>query len=617
MYSMRLKSNFTKGTSHNTSSTSFSLGRDLNLASKFSTFSKPICPMTFRTTTLILFALFLSVEIQAQSTGGNPQNSLLPEINPQDIEIRSEFRARFPGLRRQPILGFNPKPRVFRIDPNRMPFMETRDEAVANIAITQLDRPEPPQRSVLRTPDRTTGLLKAGFGNFVTPEAEGYFYHGFNEKNAISGNLNYRSTDGHMDSPELSSFRYVDGDVRFHSKIKEDTKILVGAGFLSDFNRMFNLEPVFQNAIGETAKKDYLGLGGDVSIIKTENALEGWDLKIGGNIFSVDLDAGNTTRTGELNEQMINTSFDKHWAGNRLYETFHIKASASAGNYQYTGVESRQWLDTRASLEYRKLLDFSAHITANAGLAFISDGFSNRIYFTPEVKLRYNLKDAIIVTGKVFGAPELKNAREHHQTNRFLDFKTQLMHSYTSGMYGEIAFQALEGNRIFGGINYELTKDYAFYQRSRPTGGLIQSFEFYEVQYGKANIFEFFGGITQQLVPEKFWFDGRFYARRPKLANAGDIPFEERLGVNGSFSYKPLNKLKITSWAEYVGKRTAPSSTEDLNAFVLFNGGAEYQINNRFGVYVKVLNILGQNYEIWEGYQERPLQAFGGLTLKF
>ncbi len=573
--------------------------------------------MTFRTITLIVFALFLSVEIQAQSTGGNPQNSLLPEINPQDIEIRSEFRARFPGLRRQPILGFNPKPRVFRIDPNRMPFMETRDEAVANIAITQLDRPEPPLRSVLSTPDRTTGLIRAGFGNFVTPEAEGYFYHDLNDKNSFSGNVNYRSSEGHLDAPELSSFRYFDGDIRYHSKVKEDLNYSIGTSFLSDFNRMYNLEPVFQNGIGETAKKDYIGFGGNATITKTENALEGWELTVAGNIFSIDMDAGSTTYTGEINEQVIETNFDKHWAGSRLYETFHVKAFVLAGNYQYTGVESQQWINSNAAIEYRKLLNFSTHVSANAGLAYVSDGLSNRIYFTPEVKLRYNLKDAIIISGRAFGEPTMQTVREHHQTNRFLNFETVLQHSYTSGLFGEIAFQAFEGNRIFGGVSYELTKDYAYYQRTRPSGGLINSFEFYDVEYGKANIFEFFGGITQQLVPQKFWFDARFYARRPKLANNEDIPFKERLGLNTSFSISPVDDIKIVSWAEYIGKRNAPSITDDLNAFVLFNGSVEYQINNRFGVYAKVLNILGQKYEIWEGYQERPLQAFGGLTLKF
>lgn len=573
--------------------------------------------MTFRNTTLILFALLLGVETQAQTTGGNPQNSLLPEINPQDIEIRSEFRARFPGLRRQPILGFNPKPRVFRIDPNRMPFMESRDEAVANIAITQLDRPEPPQRSILRTPSRTTGLVKAGIGNFITPEVEGYFYHGINEKSALSSNVNYRSTDGHLDD-QLSSFRYFDGDLRYNTKVNEKLNVAVGTSFLSDFNRMFDLANTQQALIGETAKKEYLAFGGDLTITSTENALEGWELKLKGNALGIDVLAGNSTLTGEINEQVVDASFSKYWAGNRLYETFQVNGSITGGNYLYTSQGgSQQWIDTRASIEYRKLLDFSTHITANAGLSYISDGFSNRVYFTPELKVRYNLKDALVITGHAFGAPEMKSALDHHQTNRFLNHQTALRHSYTSGIYGEIAFQGLEGNRVFGGISYELTKDYAYYQRQVQYTEPTQRISFYEVNFGKATVFELFGGITQQLVPEKFWFGARFYARRPKLESGGNIPFEERLGVNGSFSYKPISNLKITSWAEYIDKREAPSSTEDLKAFVLLNAGAEYQINNRFGVYAKVLNILGQKYEIWEGYQERPLQAFGGLTFKF
>ncbi len=567
--------------------------------------------------TLILFALLFCVETQAQTAGGNQQNSLLPEINPQDIEIRSEFRARFPGLRRQPILGFNPKPRVFRIDPNRMPFMESRDEAVANIAITQLDRPEPPQRSILRTPSRTTGLVKAGIGNFITPEVEGYFYHGINKKSALSSNVNYRSTDGHLDD-QLSSFRFFDGDLRYNTKVNEKLNVAVGASFLSDFNRMFNLDNTQQALIGETAKKEYLAIGGDLTITNTENALEGWELKLKGNAIGIDVLAGNSTLTGEIKEQVVDASFSKFWAGSRLYETFQVNGSIAGGNYLFTSQGgSQQWIDTRASIEYRKLLDFSTHITANAGFSYISDGFSNRVYFTPELKVRYNLKDALVITGRAFGAPEMNTVHNHHQTNRFLNHQTALQHSYTSGLFGEVAFQGLEGNRIFGGISYELTKNYAYYQRVNQNVGVAQTYSFYEVNFAKANIFEFFGGITQQLVPEKFWFDTRFYARRPKLESGGNIPFEERLGVNGSFSYKPISSLKITSWAEYIDKREAPSSTDDLKAFVLLNAGAEYQINNRFGVYAKVLNILGQKYEIWEGYQERPLQAFGGLTFKF
>jgi len=29
------------------------------------------------------------------------------------------------------------------------------------------------------------------------------------------------------------------------------------------------------------------------------------------------------------------------------------------------------------------------------------------------------------------------------------------------------------------------------------------------------------------------------------------------------------------------------------------------------------VNLLDQNYEVWRGYQERPLQVYGGITFKF
>ncbi len=559
-------------------------------------------------------ALFIWSNTQAQ-TGSNPQNSLLPEINPQDIEIRSEFRARFPGLRRQPILGFNPKPRVFRIDPNRMPFMETRDQAVASIAITQLDRPAPPLKTTLSTPDRTKALLRAGFGNFITPEAELYAFHAFNQTTTASSNINYRSSDGHLDD-QLSSFRFFDGNVGVRKQLNKELSVSGDVGFLSDFNRVFDLAPIFQGGIGETAKKEYLGFGGEVALTQTKNALEGWDLNVGVNALNIDLLAGNT-RSGEVNEQNFNVAFGKYWAGRKLYETFKVEASVSGGNYQYTGINSQQWIDARGGLQYSKMLDFSAHISIKGGLAYVSDGFSSRLYLNPEAKLRYNLRDAVIITGNVWGRPEMNTVYEHHQVNRFLNTQTNLQHSYNSGVSGEIAFQPIEGNRVFGGITYQITKDYAFYSRDAEMQGGNDFFTFYSVNYAKANIFEFYGGITQQLVAEKFWFDAKVYARRPKLSAGGDIPFEERIGLNASLSYKPVDEFTISGWTDYTGKREAPSANEDLKAFVLLNGSAEYQITNRFGVYMKVLNILGQKYELWDGYQERPFQVYGGLTITF
>ncbi len=78
-----------------------------------------------------LVVIFLAVNPVAAQDQQERESSLLPEIDPQDIEIRSQFKARFPGLRRQPILGFDPTPRVYQIDSDRTPFMETQEQVVA------------------------------------------------------------------------------------------------------------------------------------------------------------------------------------------------------------------------------------------------------------------------------------------------------------------------------------------------------------------------------------------------------------------------------------------------------------------------------------------------------
>lgn len=572
--------------------------------------------MTSRILPFLVFFTFIQIELQAQTTGGNPQNSLLPEINPQDIEIRSEFKARFPGLRRQPILGFNPKPRVFQVDPNRMPFMESKSEAVADIAITQLDRPEPPARQIIQTPLRRTAWLRAGIGRFLSPEVEGYFFHGLTPNQALSGNVNFRSSGGHLDD-QLSGFRYFDGDLQYKTKTETGLQLTSSVGLVSDFNRMFDLDPIYQNPannFSETAPKTYLGGVLAFSAEKKQNAFNGWKGHLAATTYSTELDAGTTPLDGTGSEQTLQTQFTRYWPGNNLYETFEVSGKLRTGTYKYTGFNSENWMLASAGGTYRKLINFKMNISATANLVYASDVVSSRLYFSPEIELVYNLKDAITIQGRLAGQPSIQTMQQHHQNNRFLGVQTPLHHSYTSGVYGKVIFQAVEGNQVYGGLNYEIIKNYAWYDRITDTVVGTDYQLFYTVNYNKANIFELYGGITQQFLPEKFWFDVRTYVRAHSL-NGNNIPYEERLGLQGALSFVPINSLTLTAWAEYTGPREAPASNRELDGFVLINSGAEYQINSSLGVYLKMLNMLGQKYELWDGYQERPFQLFGGLIL--
>lgn len=571
--------------------------------------------MYLRFILILIACAFMPTYTLAQSNSSD-QAFLLPEINPQDIEIRSEFRARFPGLRRQPILGFNPIPRVFQVDPYRMPFMESRDEAIASMAITRLDRPGPPERTIIEEPKRRTIFSRAGFGNFTTPEFNGAFFQNFTTKSYFSGNIDYTSSKGHLDS-QLSSFRFLNGNIKLSSKLNKHTQIEANIGGNLDFNRLYDLAPFYQVLIDETALKKYEGLNGGVSFKKIKNALEGSEASFKLHTYTSDIEAGTTNLGGSSNEIYLVGAFKKNWLGNRLYETFGLLGDFKLGNYENSLKNSNNVSNIGIDAEYKKLLNFNLHVSGKVGLRYVSDGISDRIYFSPKIFISYNLKDALFLKGGLSGIPQVKSLLDHFETNRFLNNELILQHNYQSKVFVEAGLQLVEGNRLYGGLDYSSTKDRAYYDRKIETT-MSETYQlFYELKYDKVTEFEFYAGATQQINPQKFWFDIHFYARQPKLENNEDVPYEERIGINSSISYKPTNKLLVTAWADYIGNRKAPSVNEELSAFTLASIHIDYEITDKLGVYTKGLNIFSQKYEIWDGYQERPFQVFGGLILKF
>jgi hypothetical protein len=547
---------------------------------------------------------------------GNTQNSLLPEIDPQDIEIRSEFRARFPGIRRQPILGFNPKPRVFRIDPNRVPFMESDREAVASIALTQLDRPEPPVKSVLEEPSRTNAFVKSGFGSFTTPELEAYVLRRLNNESIASINADYSSSNGHLEDQD-SGFRFFNLNGVYGTKLKGGAKLSAKIGAFSDFNHLFELSNNVPSDNSGTAEKDYQGLNAGFILENNTNELEGWELYMNLSAVDVDLMAQNAALRGNQTEQSIQTGFKKEWAGSKLYDVFSAKIDIKGGNYSTEGIGDTQWISSSATFGYSSLFNYATEIELEGGIAYLSDGFRSKPLLVLNSKLNHTIKEGLNLIGKIYAQPEIESVWEHHQNNRFLNTGSQTQFQYTFGVDGGIEFKPLKTTQIFGSISYKAIDNYSYYTRAQRAFGANTEQTFYTINYSVASKFRMEMGITQQIISDKFWFDGILYAQRPELKRGGDIPFEERLGAEGVFSVKPLDQVTISSWMQYVGERKDGGSpnSQNVEGYLLVNGGVDYKFNEKFGVYLKVLNILGQNYEVWQGYEERPFQIFGGIKV--
>src|SRR5690625_5734953 len=65
----------------------------------------------------------------------------LPDIAPRTVEIRGQLEINFPALERQPLVGFNPPPRIIDLT-NRLPYMEPYRISAAELPASPLQPPE-------------------------------------------------------------------------------------------------------------------------------------------------------------------------------------------------------------------------------------------------------------------------------------------------------------------------------------------------------------------------------------------------------------------------------------------------------------------------------------------
>lgn len=557
--------------------------------------------------TLFFFiTLFSGLSPQAVAQQQDPENSLLPEIDPQDIEIRSQFKARFPGIRRQPILGFDPTPRVYQVDPNRQPFMETQEQVVANLPVSELSRPDPPQYHPLRYSDDIRAYSRLGIGSYASPEATFWGVHRINEKNYIGGDLDFSSSDGHLDN-QPSGFRFFKANTKYATKLDRETSLHFNAGGQSDFHYLYELNN--QTPAVEPQGKNYLGFHFNSELNRFRNTVNGWSIEAGLTYFDVALE--DESLTGDVNETVYNGSFVKRWAGNHVSETVTMKAGVRSGAYGL-GQDQDGWTTLQGGVQYRRLFNYRTQVTGEANIYYTTDITEEKIYFGPLLEVEHSLGEKLKVTGRAEAKPYLKTIQQHHEYNRFITGNNILRHSYQIEASGEASLEYFRGSTLNAGIRYSNIKNYASYEQR----AAVSNSSYYQINYRDATNFKIYAGLTHQLLPERFWISGRIYAQNPKLADDSRTPFQETWGLNSSVHISPIKRITLEGWADYIGKRETGITGEELDGIFLLGTQLNLEITKRFGAYLRGVNLLNDNYQMWQGYTERPIQIYGGVTVK-
>ncbi len=555
----------------------------------------------------------------AQDAPPSDQQSLLPEIDPQDIEIRSQFQARFPGLRRQPILGFNPRPRVFQIDPNRMPFVEDLETVAANLPIGELERPEAPVFRPLGYADPQNGFARLGLGSYVSPEADVFALTRLGERNWVSGNLNYISTNGHL-SDLNSSFRDFDVDINTFTALSHRTKVSANVGVYSGFNHYPGLITENDAPVNIGSRNELFGIRGGVDLKVARTSLSGFEFGLHSHSNRFDIASGLDGYAGVVNDWGVRTRLEYSRLGENIEEVYRLRFRNQTGGNETLMSGMDTYSVSNLSIHYERLFNYQTDVKADLGVAVAIDAVDDfSLYLTPDLSVTHTLFPGLDVKGRLYGKAYQNTLSAVHSENNFIDFMVPLRHSYEAGVLAEVIIEPYRGTRLNGGVSYQNIRNYLYYNRNENDilfegASLVEGY--YQPAFSRANIFRVYGGFTQDVRPDVVWVSADGYWQVPRLTGNEKIPFIESIGLKASVAFRPASEVVIEGWTEYSARRV-DSFGNNMPSFILIGSRFEISLNDKVGVYGKLLNLTNESYELWQGYTERGFQAFAGVTYLF
>src|SRR5699024_2843570 len=145
-----------------------------------------------------------------------------------------------------------------------------------------------------------------------------------------------------------------------------------------------------------------------------------------------------------------------------------------------------------------------------------------------------------------------------------LGVQSQLVHTYAVDVSGKAQIKYYRGSKLQFGARYSNYQDYAYF--TPPTAvmnnntvvpfpiGTTYYNNHYHVNYQDAINLRLLAGLTQQLVPERFWLAAKIYVPHPELSNGEKIPYEEDWGIKASTTTRPIDMISIQGWANFTGK---------------------------------------------------------------
>lgn len=574
----------------------------------------------YRRTISQLFTCSVSLSILLIASGASFAQSaededLLPDIDPQDIEIRGDFTAEFQGLTRQPILGFTPEPRVFQIDPDRMPFIEDEEDVVATISVSDLEEPLSPDAQLIGFPDKGSTFLRAGYGIYDTPYGRLFTEQQITSSTKLRADSRFSSSAGHdLDHP--TSFRSMNLNADVTHREDRD-RIQAGISGYSHFNYTGDAtHPVY---LQDTPPRSESGkFEASLDWQRLYNPYNGW--QIHGDIRNTSLTIDKFTiadfdhhesERRDFGEQALSLHVHRFFEGQVVEEQFLIEGGSEIGLFN-NGIDDQNWNFGWLGFSYSRRFAQVHRVSGGVRAYQTYDPFDDLNFrFYPDFQYSYNPGTRWNL--KLHARGEVKNPglTMIPETNRTTVNVPILRNQRGWDLSGSTSYSWDGGNKIYTNISYQAYDGYPYFRYTPHMSGHQLDF------VNSASILQGTVGYATDIAPRVLSLRTEFTARSTSANGLDRLPYYEPLSARAELYSNPIDNFYLQTALDIRSSRPVQNSDSDISGFVLASVQAEYKLAQWLGIYVQGLNLFNQNYELWQGYEERPLQVLGGLTIRF
>jgi hypothetical protein len=256
------------------------------------------------------------------------------------------------------------------------------------------------------------------------------------------------------------------------------------------------------------------------------------------------------------------------------------------------------------------------------GLNFVSEvGDFSKTNLLPAVTAEFPIVPGYATifggyTGDVMKTSLLELSRE----NPYLNKNTALINAIErSHMYGGVKGNAGSGFGYKVSAHYKKVENMPLFVNNYP------KFQKFDVIYDDAKVFGIEGEISLN-ASDTFTWTGKVLANSYKMDSEEQAWFKPGLEVISNARIS-INKRFIvdgdvhiygdSKGREFVTNPTFEQRTVSLNSFVDLSAGAEYQLKNKIGVYIRANNLFGTAYEKYLYYPKLGLNILGGFNYSF